>query len=121
MTKDEDDWLSDFHEFAQASARQRQMAAEKDYAIRWKLLSPRIERARHCDPDEELAKKVAACQALAGQSKFDAAADQVDLAFALAGQLLATAAAAAAAAAEAESIASAPEISEPETPAEEPP
>ena len=90
MTKDEDDWLSDFLELVQASVRQSQMAAEKDYTIRQKLLSPRIERARVCDSDETLAKKVAASEALAGQSKFDAAADQLDAAFALAGHLLET-------------------------------
>ena len=97
MTKDEDDWLSDFLELAQGSARQSQMAAEKEYNIRLKLLTPRIERARVCDADEALAKIVAASEALAGQGKFDAAADQLDAAFALAGRLLETAAAAAAA------------------------
>jgi hypothetical protein len=96
MTKDEDDWLSDFLELAQASDRQSPTASEKDYQIRLKLLSPRIERARDCDVDEALAKKVAASEALAGQGKFDAAADQLDAAFALAGHLLETAAAGAA-------------------------
>jgi len=116
MTKDEDDWLSDFFELAQASARQSQTAAEKEYNIRLKLLSPRIERARVCDSNEALAKKVAASEALAGQGKFDAAADQLDAAFALAGQLLETAAAAAAA----EAV-SASENLEPASVIEEPP
>jgi hypothetical protein len=117
MTKDEDDWLSDFLELALASARQSQMASDKDYATRLKLLSPRIERARPFDADDELAKKAAASEALAGQKKFDAAADQLDAAFTLAGRLLETAAAAAAV----EDAAAAPENLEPASLPDEPP
>jgi nicotinate-nucleotide--dimethylbenzimidazole phosphoribosyltransferase len=95
MTKDEDDWLSDFLEAAQASAKQNQAAAEKDYASKLRLLTPRFTRASACDPDAELAKRLAASEALAGQKKFDAASDALDEAYVLSAGMLSAAAAAA--------------------------
>ena len=65
MTKEEDDWLADFLELAQTSVRQNQATAEKDYATKLKLLTPRLTRARGCDAGEELAKRLAASEALA--------------------------------------------------------
>jgi hypothetical protein len=111
MTKDEDDWLSDFLEAAQAAAKQNQTAAEKDYASKLRLLTPRFTRASGCDSDKELAKRLAASEALAGQKKFDAASDALDEAYVLAAGLLSAAAAAMAEAAAAEEIADEPDVS----------
>lgn len=111
MTKDEDDWLSDFLEAAQTAAKQNQAAAEKDYASKLKLLTPRFTRAGACDPDAELAKRLAASAALAGQKKFDAASDALDEAYELAAGLL-IAAAAASAMAEAEEASAEPPAEE---------
>jgi hypothetical protein len=91
MTKDEDDWLADFLEAAQATAKQSHVAAEKDYATKLKLMQPRFDRANTADADQELAKRLAASGALAGQRKFDAASDALDEAFLLAASLIATA------------------------------
>lgn len=95
MTKEEDDWLSDFLEAAQASARQSQATAEKDYTAKMKLFAARFERARAGDADGELENRLAAAEALAGQKDFDAAADAVDEAFVFAGGLLSASALAA--------------------------
>lgn len=109
MTKDEDDWLSDFLEAAQASTQASQAAAEKEYAAKLKLFTPRFERARPSDSEEELARRLAAGTALAGQQKFDAASDALDEAWTLAGDLLlATAAAAVSPATEDETVTAEP-------------
>jgi hypothetical protein len=92
MTNEEDEWLSDFLETAQAFARPSQATAEKDYGTKLKLFTPRFERARVCDAEEALAKRLAASEALAGQRKFDDASDALDEAFAIAGDLLRNAA-----------------------------
>lgn len=89
MTKDEDDWLSDFLEAVQASAKQNLAAAEKDYAFKSKLLNPRLQRAlARADADGELARKLAAVEALAGQRKFEAALDTLDEAAVIAAGVL---------------------------------
>ena len=92
MTNEEDEWLSDFLETAQASARQSQASAEKDYGTKLRLFTPRFERARAYDAEESLARSLATSEALAGQGKFDAASDALDEAFAIAGDLLRNAA-----------------------------
>src|SRR5688572_7492482 len=94
MTKDEDDWLADFLEVAQSTAKQSQAAAEKDYATKLKLMNPRLERASSADADQAMAQRLAASEALAGQRKYDDALDALDEAFLLAAGLIATGSAA---------------------------
>jgi hypothetical protein len=78
MTKDEDDWLADFLEVAQSTAKQSQAAAEKDYATKLKLMKPRFDRASAADADQAMAGRLAAGEALAGQKKYDAALDELE-------------------------------------------
>src|SRR5262245_40426648 len=120
MTKDEDDWLSDFLEVAQSTAKQSLATAEKDYATKLKLMKPRFERASSADTDQAMAQQLAASEAFAGQKKYDAALDALDEAFLLAAGLVATASAAAAAEVVDESPAPAPPVIEEELPAPPP-
>ena len=57
MTNEEDEWLSDFLEAAQASARQSQTGAEKDYGTKLRLFTPRFERARACDAEGSIGQE----------------------------------------------------------------